>query len=179
MRLHPTNVIGVTLIEFEPFRDARGTFTRIFDSDVFRSGGLDPCVAQSSISINDRADTLRGMHFQAQPHEEGKLVCCTSGRIFDVALDLRPSSESFCHWFGRELSAEDPHAVFIPAGCAHGFQTLEPHSTVHYQMTSPYVPEASRGVRWDDSAFEIVWPDPLSGSRTISERDFSYPDFRP
>jgi dTDP-4-dehydrorhamnose 3,5-epimerase len=117
------------------------------------------------------------MHYQADPHGESKLVRCVRGAIFDVAVDLRADSPTYCRWHGVELSAESRRALFVPAGLAHGFQTLTDDCEVHYQMGHRYVPEASRGVRWDDPAFAIEWPPAPPGGRTISDRDRSYPDF--
>jgi dTDP-4-dehydrorhamnose 3,5-epimerase len=133
---------------------------------------------QCNASFNAKKDTLRGMHYQADPHGESKLVRCVRGAIFDVAVDLRPGSETQLGWHGVELSAENGRAFYIPAGFAHGFQTLTDDSEVLYQMGHAYVPEAARGVRWNDPAFGIEWPEP-AGNRVLSERDASYPDFRP
>jgi dTDP-4-dehydrorhamnose 3,5-epimerase len=119
------------------------------------------------------------MHYQAAPHEEGKLVRCTRGTIYDVAVDLRPESPSYLRWFGLKLGADEGLAFFIPEGCAHGFQTLEDASEVLYQISTPYVPEAARGVRWDDPAFGIEWPPPPPQGRTMSQRDAEYADFLP
>jgi dTDP-4-dehydrorhamnose 3,5-epimerase len=132
---------------------------------------------QSSVSFNSRPGTLRGMHFQEAPHAEDKLVRCTRGAIYDVIVDLRPASPAYCRWFGIELTPDNGRELLIPKGCAHGFQTLLGDTEVHYQMSYPYVPGAGRGVRWDDPAFGIEWPS--AGSRVMSERDASYPDFRP
>ena len=136
-------------------------------------------VSHCSASFNARAGTLRGMHFQAEPHAEAKLVRCTRGAIYDVIVDLRRDSEAYCRWFGIELRAGATASLFVPAGFAHGFQTLADDAEVAYQMSYPYVPEAASGVRWDDPAFGIAWPDPPAGGRTITERDAAYPDFRP
>ncbi len=180
MRVHPTELPGVAVVELELLCDERGSFARTFDAELFAAHGLDPRVVQCSVSFNARAGTLRGLHYQVAPHGEGKLVRCTRGRVWDVAVDLRPDSPAHRRWLGLELAAGGTNSVFIPAGCAHGFQTLEDDSEVHYQMTHPYVPEAARGVRWDDPAFAISWPDPpLGGERVICERDRSFPDCAP
>jgi dTDP-4-dehydrorhamnose 3,5-epimerase len=179
VRLVPTPLAGVAVVELDLLEDERGSFARTFDAEAFRAAGLDPRVAQCNTSFNARAGTLRGLHYQAEPHGEGKLVRCTRGAIFDVAVDLRPGSETFCRWFGVELRAGGSASLYIPAGLAHGFQTLADASEVHYQMTYPYVPEAARGVRWDDPAFGIAWPDPGPAGRTLSPRDAAYPDFVP
>jgi dTDP-4-dehydrorhamnose 3,5-epimerase len=131
---------------------------------------------QTSVSHNAVAGTLRGLHFQAPPHEEDKLVTCVRGSLFDVLLDLRRDSPTFRSWFGVELSAGNGRSVFVPAGLAHGFQTLEDETTVLYNISAYYRPEAARGVRWDDPAFGIEWPP--AETRVISERDRSFPDFR-
>jgi dTDP-4-dehydrorhamnose 3,5-epimerase len=133
-------------------------------------------VVQCNASFNANRDTLRGMHYQAEPHGESKLVRCVRGSIFDVAVDLRAGTPTYCRWHGVELSAENRLALYIPAGLAHGFQTLSADCEVLYQMGAPYVPESARGVRFDDHAFAIDWPEPR-GERIISERDAGYPDF--
>jgi dTDP-4-dehydrorhamnose 3,5-epimerase len=179
VRLVPTSVQGAHVVELEPLGDERGWFARTFDAAAFRELGLDERVSQCNASFNARAGTLRGLHLQAEPHGEAKLVRCTRGAIYDVIVDLRPESPSFCRWFGIELRAAGTASLFAPAGCAHGFQTLTDDAEVHYQMSYHYVPEAARGVRWDDPAFGIEWPEPPAGGRVISERDAAYSDFRP
>lgn len=170
-----TPLPGTVLIEPERVRDERGHFARTYDADTFAAHGLDPRIAQCSTSFNARAGTLRGMHYQADPHAEAKLVRCTRGAIYDVALDLRRDSPTFRQWCGAQLSAANGIALFIPAGCAHGFQTLEDESEVLYQISVAYVPEAGRGVRWDDPAFGITWPPPPATGRIVSDRDAGYP----
>jgi dTDP-4-dehydrorhamnose 3,5-epimerase len=177
MRFIETPLPGAWVIELEEIEDERGWFARTFDAEEFRTRGLNPDVAQCNASFNARRDTLRGMHYQAEPYGESKLVRCVRGAIFDVAVDLRPDSPTFRDWHGVQLSAENRLAFYIPAGLAHGFQTLTDSSEVLYQMGNPYVPEAAKGVRWDDPAFGIEWPEP-DGERTISEKDASYPDFQ-
>jgi dTDP-4-dehydrorhamnose 3,5-epimerase len=179
VKLVATPLPGAYVVELEPLRDERGHFARTYDAAAFAEAGLDARVAQCNTSFNVAAGTLRGLHYQAEPHGEGKLVRCTRGSVWDVAVDLRPESETFCRWFGVELRADGVASYFIPAGFAHGFQTLEPDSEVYYQMTYHYVPEAARGVRWDDPAFAIEWPVPPEGGRMLSERDATYPDFVP
>jgi dTDP-4-dehydrorhamnose 3,5-epimerase len=176
MKFHETPISGVWLIEPERFSDERGWFARTFDREEFERRGLNSEVVQCNVSYNAKRDTLRGMHYQTHPHGESKLVRCVRGAIFDVAVDLRGHSLSFCAWHGVELSAENGHALYIPPGLAHGFQTLTDDCEVIYQMGYPYVPEAACGVRFDDSAFAIDWPAP-SGKRIVSERDASYQDF--
>jgi dTDP-4-dehydrorhamnose 3,5-epimerase len=173
----PTELPGVAVVELEPLGDERGSFARTFDAELFAAHGLDPRVAQCNSSYNARAGTLRGLHYQIAPHGEGKLVRCTRGRIFDVAVDLRPNSPTHRRWVGLELDGGGVRSVFIPAGCAHGFQTLLDDSEVHYQMTAPHEPRAARGVRWDDPAFAIGWPDPPGGERIVAARDRAFPDY--
>jgi dTDP-4-dehydrorhamnose 3,5-epimerase len=177
MRFVETPLSGVIAIEPERLGDERGWFARTFDRDVFRARGMNPDVIQANASFNERAGTLRGMHYQAEPHGETKVVRCVRGAIFDVAVDIRVVSPTRARWHGVELSAENGLALYIPAGFAHGFQTLSEDSEVHYLMGTPYVPEAARGVRWDDPAFGIGWPPAPPEGRVISERDAAYPDF--
>ncbi|MGO9487899.1 MAG: dTDP-4-dehydrorhamnose 3,5-epimerase [Solirubrobacteraceae bacterium] len=176
MRFVETPLPGVWVIEPERIEDDRGWFARTFDAEDFRARGLNPDAVQCNASFNPRRGTLRGMHHQADPHGESKLVRCVRGAIFDVAVDLRADSPTYLRWHGVELSARNGLSFYIPAGLAHGFQTLEDDSEVLYLMGNAYVPEAARGVRWDDPAFSIDWPEPPTGGRIISERDAGYPD---
>ena len=160
----------------EPRADARGFFLRTFCAGEFAAAGLDPAVAQCSLSFNSRRGTLRGMHYQAAPHAEAKLIRCVRGGIYDVIIDLRPASVTFRRHFAVELTCDNRRALYVPRGCAHGFQTLEDDTEVWYQMSVPHVPEASRGVRWDDPAFGITWP---IASPVLHPRDAAYPDFDP
>jgi dTDP-4-dehydrorhamnose 3,5-epimerase len=171
-----TGIAGAWVIEPERLEDKRGFFARTWDPEEFLERGLNPQLAQCSISYNRTHGTLRGLHYQAAPYEEAKLVRCTAGAIFDVAVDLRPDSATFRNWRGVELSADNRLALYIPEGCAHGFLTLDDDSEVHYQISQPYMPQAARGVRWNDPAFGITWPGEVA---VINERDRSYPDFRP
>jgi dTDP-4-dehydrorhamnose 3,5-epimerase len=170
-----TPLPGAWVVELEELGDERGWFARTFDAEEFRGLGLNPDVVQCNASFNHHGGTLRGMHYQAEPHGESKLVRCVRGAIFDVAVDLRPASPTYLAWHGVELGVENRLAFYIPAGFAHGFQTLTDNSEVLYQMGNPYVPDATRGVRWDDPALGIAWPE-LDGERTISAKDRSYPD---
>ena len=174
VKLIETELAGVMVVEPEAIRDERGFFARTWDVLEFERRGLDTRIVQCSVSFNRVEGTLRGMHYQAAPYEETKLVRCEAGAIFDVAVDLRPSSPTFTRWVAFELSAENRRALSIPAGCAHGFLTLADASQVSYHISAPYTPDAARGVRWDDPAFGIVWPAEV---RVINERDASYPDF--
>jgi dTDP-4-dehydrorhamnose 3,5-epimerase len=178
VRFVETPLPGVWVIELDVVGDERGWFARTFDMQAFREHGLDPTVVQCNASFNAARDTLRGMHFQAPPHGETKLVRCVRGAIFDVAVDLRPTSATYCRWFGTELTEDNGRMLFIGDGMAHGFQTLRENCQVLYQMGHEYVPSAGCGVRWDDPAFAIEWPKP-SGQRVIAERDATYPDFQP
>jgi dTDP-4-dehydrorhamnose 3,5-epimerase len=179
VRFHETPVAGALVVESERIEDERGYFARTFASEEFAARGLDARVNQCSTSFNARAGTLRGLHYQAEPHGEAKLVRCTRGAIYDVALDLRSESPTYLRWYGVELSADNGRALFVPEGCAHGFQSLVDATEVLYQISTPYVPDAARGVRWDDPAFGIEWPPAPADGRTMSERDATYPDFSP
>ncbi len=156
--------------------DARGFFARSWCQKEFEDHGLNSNLVQCSISLNSRKGTLRGMHYQVAPFAEAKVVRCTAGAIYDVVLDLRQQSPAFKHWFAAELSAQNHLSLYIPEGCAHGFLTLTDASEVLYQMSEFYHPEAGRGVRWNDPAFQIAWPDKVE---VISDRDRTYPDFEP
>ena len=176
MIFRETAIEGVCLVEPERHDDERGFFARTWDAVEFAEHGLSGRVVQCSTSYNPRRGTLRGLHYQVPPHEETKLVRCTSGAIFDVAVDLRPGSPTLCHWVAAELTAQNRLALYVPEGCAHGFLTLADDSEIAYQMSGPYVPEAARGVRFDDPAFAIDWPTQVV---LVNERDLSYPDFVP
>jgi dTDP-4-dehydrorhamnose 3,5-epimerase len=171
-----TDIGGVWRIEPERLEDERGFFARTWDPAELAARGLTARIAQCSVSYNRRRGTLRGMHYQAGPHAEAKLVRCTAGAIFDVALDLRPDSLTYCGWVGVELTAASGTGLYIPEGCAHGFISLTDAAEVAYQISETYEPEAARGVRWDDAAFGIQWPEPVS---VINARDATYPDFAP
>lgn len=175
MRFTPTPIAGVVRVEAEPHVDDRGLFARLHCPDEFAAAGIDFAPAQMSASRNPKAGTLRGMHYQAAPHAETKLVRVTAGRVFDVAVDLRPDSPTFRRWTAAELSADNLAALFIPQGVAHGFLTLEPDTDVLYQIAPAYRPGHDAGVRWDDPAFGIAWP---TAPVLISARDAGYADFR-
>ncbi len=177
MKLVETPLPGAFLIEPSPHADERGLFVRTWDRALFEERGLDAQLAQCSTSFNRRAGTLRGLHYQAAPAEEVKLVRCTAGAIFDVIVDLRAGSPTRLKWFGAELTAENRKQLYIPKGFAHGFQTLRDDSEVFYQISQFYRPELGRGVRWDDPAFAIAWPP--AAQRLLSDKDRTYPDFAP
>jgi dTDP-4-dehydrorhamnose 3,5-epimerase len=174
MRFLETKLLGAFLIDPERRADERGFFARVFCVEEFQAQGLETHLVQCSISFNRQKETLRGMHFQTSPFEEDRLVRCTMGAVYDVILDLRPGSSTFKQWLGIELSADNRRMVYIPRGFAHGFLTLADNSEVFYQMSEYYHPEAVQGVRWDDPAFSIQWPIPIS---LISDKDLSYKDF--
>ncbi|MFP4322859.1 MAG: dTDP-4-dehydrorhamnose 3,5-epimerase [Anaerolineales bacterium] len=175
MQFIETPIPGAYLIQPEPRQDERGFFARVYCQDEFAAHGLHTRWVQNNISYNAQRGTLRGMHYQAQPYGEIKLVRCTQGAIFDVIVDLRPDSPTFKQWYGVELSAENRHMLYIPVDVAHGFQTLADATEVFYWMGEFYHPDAARGVRWDDPAFGIEWSP--AKTRIISAKDQAYPDF--
>ena len=175
MILRETPLAGAFVVEVEPFQDERGLFARTYDRDEFAERGLSTEIAQVSTSYNRRRGTLRGLHFQLPPHEEAKLVRVTGGAVYDVMVDLRPDSATHRRWFATELSRDNRRMVYIPEGFAHGFLTLEDDSEVHYQISHPFTPDAYAGVRYDDPAFGIEWPD--VGELIVSDKDRSLPDF--
>jgi len=169
-----TPLKGAYVIDPERLADERGFFARTWCRREFEEHGLNPGLAQCCLSYNHRQGTLRGMHYQAAPHAEEKLVRCTAGTIYDVIVDLRTDSDTFRRWFGVELSSANHRMLYIPAGLAHGFLTLTEGAEVFYQISEYYAPECARGVRWNDPAFGIRWPNEVA---MISERDRTYPDF--
>jgi dTDP-4-dehydrorhamnose 3,5-epimerase len=172
----PTTLRGAFVVEPQRRFDERGYFARTWCRREFASAGLHPDFVQSSISKSLRKRTLRGMHWQATPHEEVKLVRCTRGAVWDAIIDLRPASPTYLKHFAVELTAESGRALYIPVGLAHGFVTLDDESEVQYQMSNYYEPSAARGVRWNDPAFSVPWPvvEPI-----LHPRDAAYPDFVP
>ncbi len=176
MQFKPTPLSGLVLVEPTPHRDERGSFARLFCPREFAEAGLDFVPSQINLSQNRHRGTLRGMHFQAAPFAEAKLVRCTAGAIFDVALDLRPDSPTYLKWQGFELSRDNGRALLVPEGFAHGFLTLEPESDVLYQMSRLFEPGHDRGVRYDDRAFNIQWP---FSPAHINPRDAAWPDYLP
>ena len=169
-----TKLKGAFIIEPEKLEDERGFFARTWCQHEFAAHGLNPRLVQCNISFNRKRGSLRGMHYQAAPHEEARLVRCTRGGIYDVIIDLREKSPTFKQHIAVTLTAQNYTMLYIPEGFAHGFQTLEDNTEVLYQMSEFYAPSYARGVRWDDPAFGIQWP---PAERIISERDRSYPDF--
>ena len=174
MIFRETPLPGAFVIDIEPAADHRGFFARTWCADEFSAHGLAPEITQCSVSFNRAVGTLRGMHYQSAPHDETKLVSCRAGALYDVMIDLRLDSPNYCQWFGVELSADNHRMLYIPAGLAHGFLTLQPDTEVFYQISGRFVPEAARGVRWNDPRFGIIWPHP---PQIIADRDANYPDF--
>lgn len=176
MHFHPTAVAGVKLVEPERHADERGFFARTWCALEFARATLEPRLTQCSLAYNVRRGTLRGMHYQAPPWAEAKLVRCTRGAVYDVAIDLRPDSPTFRRFVGVELSAANHLGLYIPRGCAHGMLTLEDDTEVFYQISTAYHPEAARGVRWSDPYFGVTWPGQVE---VIAPRDRDYPDVDP
>lgn len=173
MHIEPTPLPGLMLIRAEPARDGRGHFARLWCETTFDAAGLRFRPTQISASFNHRAGTLRGMHWQAPPHAETKLVRASRGRVFDVVADPRPCSPGFGRWFGVELDADRMEALLIPPGLAHGFITLTDSAEVTYCIDAPYMPTAARGARFDDPALGIAWPRPPA---VISDKDLAWPE---
>ena len=169
-----TKIGGVFVIELEPRRDNRGFFARQWCATEFTRAGLDARIAQINTARSTQAGTLRGMHFQTAPHAEAKLVRCARGAVFDVAVDLRSDSPTFCQWFGIDLDDESGRMLYIPEGCAHGYLTLAPGTDLVYQASVPYAPASATGVRYDDSAFNIAWPRSVE---VISQQDLGWASF--
>lgn len=171
-----TKLKGAFVIEPEKFEDMRGFFARSFSRQEFSDHGLSGEFVEAGISFNLRKYTVRGMHFQTAPNEQAKLVRCTRGAIFDVLIDLRPGSPTYKQWFAQELTAQNRLMLYIPEGCAHGFQTLEDETEVFYQLSQGYAPASESGVRWNDPAFGIAWP--VTDGVIMNDRDRNYLDFK-
>jgi dTDP-4-dehydrorhamnose 3,5-epimerase len=167
-----TQLAGAYLVDPERIEDGRGFFARTWCRDEFKRHRLNPGLVQCSVSYNRLRGTLRGMHFQAKPHEEAKLVRCTRGAIYDVIVDLRNDSPTYRHWIAVELTAENRRMLYVPEGFAHGFQTLADETEVFYQISKSYYPQAARGLRYDDPAVGITWPLAVA---VISQKDQGYP----
>ena len=170
-----TKIKGVYIIEPELLKDERGFFARSFCKEEFQKHGLETDIVQCNISYNKKKGTLRGMHYQSAPYEEAKIVSCTKGAIYDVVLDLRKDSETYMQWAAIELTDKNFKMVYVPKGCAHGFQTLDDEAIVNYQMTEYFHPECARGLRWDDPTFTIDWP--IIQTVIVSEKDQKHLDF--
>ena len=177
MIFNKTPLDGVFEVNLEPQEDERGFFARSYCWREFTAHGLNPRVVQCNISYNRTRGTLRGMHYQEASDGEAKLIRCLRGALYDVVIDIRPESPTFCQWTAVDLRSEPglpSRMLYVPEGCAHGFLTLEDHTEVLYQMSEFYAPEAARGFRWNDPVFAVAWPESV---RVISDRDRSYPDF--
>jgi dTDP-4-dehydrorhamnose 3,5-epimerase len=168
-----TKLKGPFIVELEKVEDERGFFALSWSRDEFARRGLESQFPECNISFNHKKGTLRGMHYQEAPHGQAKIVRCTMGAIYDVIIDLRAGSPTFKQWVGVELTASNRRMVYVPKDFAHGFQTLENETEVFYQMSAPYFPDSGRGVRWNDPAFGIEWPE---DERIIIARDSEYPD---
>ncbi|WP_102782476.1 dTDP-4-dehydrorhamnose 3,5-epimerase [Thalassospira sp. GB04J01] len=176
MKITKTEIPGVELINLEKHEDDRGFFARTFCAEELSQNGHDFEIKQANLSFNYKAGTLRGMHYQKSPVGDPKIVRCIAGRIIDIVIDLRKDSPTYCKWTAEELSATNRKSFIIPQGCAHGFLTLEPDTEVLYLMGAPFVPELAAGVRWNDPAFAITWPE---NPTIINDRDANYPDYEP
>lgn len=170
-----TKLKGAFVIELEKYSDDRGFFSRAWCQKEFKEQGINSQFVQANIGFSKNSGTIRGIHYQIAPFEEAKLVRCIRGAIFDVVLDLRPESPSFKQWFGVELSDENRKMLYVPEGCAHGYQTLVDNTEVFYQVSHVYSPECERGIRWNDPEFDIEWP--IDEYPVISEKDQNWSDF--
>jgi dTDP-4-dehydrorhamnose 3,5-epimerase len=177
MTFAETSIHGAWLIKLEPRSDERGFFARVWCEQELAARGLTGRFVQCNDSQSRHAGTLRGLHYQAEPYGEVKLVRCIRGTVFDVIVDVRPDSPTYLQWYGVELSADNRRSLYVPSGCAHGYQTLVDDSEVMYPVSTMYTPEAERGIRWDDPLFAIRWPD--VGARHLSPQDTRWPDFAP
>jgi dTDP-4-dehydrorhamnose 3,5-epimerase len=173
---HPTKLPGATVVELEPRDDERGFFARFFCRREFAEQGLELEVAQANLAFNRRRGTLRGLHYQAPPHDEAKLVRCVRGALYDVVVDLRPGSLTYRQWLAVELTGENRRLLYVPPGLAHGYQTLTDETEAMYLHSAVHAPEAERGVRWDDPVFGIEWPE--TDQRVLSAKDRAWPDFQ-
>lgn len=176
MQFTETRLPGTYLIDPEPHGDDRGFFARVLCVDELAAHGLSMNIVQVNMSYSAQTGTLRGLHYQAEPYAEAKMVRCTSGAVFDVMVDLRPASATYRQWFGTKLSADNRRLAYIPEGCAHGFLTLTNDAEVMYPVTARYTPEAEHGVRYDDPALAIEWPVPV---RVVSDKDRTWPLLTP
>jgi len=171
-----TELPGAYVVDLDPREDDRGFFARAWCRNEFSDHGLSGEIVQCNLSYNAGKGTLRGMHYQVAPHAEVKVVRCTRGSIYDVIIDLRPDSPTYKRWLGVELTAANRRMLYVPEGFAHGFQTLEDDTETFYQVSEFYAPAAEEGVRWNDPAFGIDWPQP--NDPILSEKDASWPDYR-
>lgn len=174
MELTKTKLEDVLIVQMKPAEDKRGFYKRIWGKDDFENIGLESNLDNIGISYNKKRGTVRGMHYQAKPFEEAKVVQCIRGKIFDVILDIRKTSKTFGQWISIELNSADHQALYIPKGLAHGFQTLEDDSELLYLISSKYDKDSAKGIRWNDKKFSIEFPLEINA---INERDANYPDF--
>jgi dTDP-4-dehydrorhamnose 3,5-epimerase len=174
MKFTSTLIDGAWIIDIDSLVDERGSFARLYDRDAFLAHGVDLPILQINFAVNDRRGTLRGLHYQASPHEEGKLIHCTVGAVYDVIVDLRAGSPSRGRWIGVDLTADNQRVVYAPPGCAHGYVSITDHAALLYHMSAAYTPGFGRGVRWNDPRLGVEWPiKPL----LISDRDREWPDW--
>jgi dTDP-4-dehydrorhamnose 3,5-epimerase len=172
----PTTLAGVFVVDCDVFPDERGAFTRAWQPDAFAALGLETHIAQASLSSNHRRGTIRGLHYQSAPFEEVKVIRAVRGGIHDITVDLRPDSPTYLQWIGVDLTADNRRMVYVPKGCAHGYQTLTDDAEVFYFVSAPYSPDHQKGIRWNDPAIGVQWP--LGAPTSISERDRGFPDYR-
>lgn len=177
MKLTPAGLEGSFLIDLTRIGDDRGFFARIWDDAWAEELGVPTRNVQTNLSTNRYRGTIRGLHWQEAPYGESKLLRCTRGAVFDVAVDLRPGSPTYRQWQGHRLGTDDRRMVFVPAGCAHGYQALEDESEVSYQVSHPYVPGSEHGLRWNDPALQIAWP--ITEGVIVSGKDAAWPDLTP
>ena len=169
-----TKLAGAYLLDVERREDARGFFARLWCAEELAAAGLDTRISQVNVGFNSRRGTVRGLHFQRTPHAEVKLVRCTAGAVYDVIVDLRPESPTHRQWLGVELTSENHRQLYVPEGFAHGYQALTDAAEICYQTSVPYAPDSATGVRFDDPAFDISWPEPVT---VVSDADRSWPDY--
>jgi len=174
MQFFDTSLPGVHLIELEKIRDDRGYFARTWCKEEFEAHGLNPAMLQMNLGFSYRKGTVRGMHFQLPPYGEAKLVRCNRGSLYDVIVDLRPDSPTYCEWFGMKLTAENGSMLYVPPGCAHGYQTLDDNTELQYLTSQVYQRDYARGVRFDDPVFNIQWPTDVT---VVSEADRNWPNY--
>jgi dTDP-4-dehydrorhamnose 3,5-epimerase len=173
----PTLIPDVWIVDSEVFRDDRGLFARAWQPEPFAERGLETRIVQASLASNTKRGTIRGLHYQSAPHEEVKVVRAVRGAVYDVTVDLRPESPTYLRWVGVDLSADNHRMLYVPRGCAHGYQTLADDTDVFYFVSAPYSPAHQRGLRWNDAAIGVEWP--LGAPASISDRDRQFPDFDP
>lgn len=174
MKINPTKIEGVFIIEPEPREDARGYFARVFAKEELKKAGVDFSIVHINRSLSKEKGTIRGIHYQKPPKSEDKIIQCLSGKIFDIALDIRPESKTFGQWVSEELSSDNKKMLLLPKGCAHGFQTLEENTVVEYFVTEYYAPEFEDGIRYNDPRFGIIWP---IKDAILSEKDANWQNF--